>query len=770
MKSPLRKRLLRELKSEFGKYLVVFIMMAITIAFVSGFLVADGSMIRAYDDSFQKYNIEDGYFRTKKKLTTTQKEDIEKSDVKIYENFYIEQKLTNKSTVRFFKNRKDVDKVCLMKGRMPEKSGEIAVDRMYAENNSLEIGDRVKSGKKAFRITGLVALSDYSALFQNNNDTMFDSVKFGVAIVTDKDFEVLNQVKLQYNYAWVYDKKPETEKKEKKMAEDLMEDMTGVVTLESFVPQFQNQSICFTGDDMGSDRAMMVMLLYIVMAILAFVFGITISNTIRKEAGVIGTLRASGYTRRELIIHYMSLPVVITLIGALVGNILGYTLLKQVCAGMYYGSYSLPTYVTIWNAEAFWMTTVVPVIIMLTINYGILYYKLRLSPLKFIRRDLSCRKQKRAVHLSTKLGIFRRFRLRVIFQNISNYMVLFVGILFANLLLFFGLLLPSVLDHYQEEIQGNMLAKYQYILEVPTEAMSGSKLESLLALMQYSNGTETENKTAEKFSAYTLNTIPGQAKSEEVMLYGVEPDSRYIKADLGKGVYVSAAYADKYQVEPGDKITLKEKYERKRYTFKVDGIYNYSGAVSVFMSRDKLNRTFDLGNDYYAGYFSNTKIRDIDEKYISTVIDLEALTKVSRQLDVSMGNMMGLVNGFAVMIYMIVIYLLSKIIIEKNAQSISMTKILGYTNGEISRLYIMSTMLVVIIELLISLPVEKAVMNVIFRAMMMSSMTGWITLWIDPKIYVEMFLIGFVTYGGVALLEYRKIRKVPMDEALKNVE
>ena len=93
-------------------------------------------------------------------------------------------------------------------------------------------------------------------------------------------------------------------------------------------------------------------------------------------------------------------------------------------------------------------------------------------------------------------------------------MVLFVGILFANLLLFFGLLLPSVLEHYQEEIQENMLAKYQYILEVPTEAMSGSKLESLLALMQYSNGTKTENKTAEKFSAYTLNTIPGQAKSE----------------------------------------------------------------------------------------------------------------------------------------------------------------------------------------------------------------------------------------------------------------
>ena len=97
------------------------------------------------------------------------------------------------------------------------------------------------------------------------------------------------------------------------------------------------------------------------------------------------------------------------------------------------------------------------------------------------------------------------------------------------------------------------------------------------------------------------------------------------------------------------------------------------------------------------------------------MIDLEALTKVSRQLDVSMGNMMGLVNGFAIAIYMILIYLLSKIIIEKNAQSISMTKILGYTNGEISRLYIMSTSIVVILCLLISLPIEAEVMKVLFR-------------------------------------------------------
>ena len=167
---------------------------------------------------------------------------------------------------------------------------------------------------------------------------------------------------------------------------------------------------------------------------------------------------------------------------------------------------------------------------------------------------------------------------------------------------------------------------------------------------------------------------------------------------------------------------------------------------------------------------TNSKIKDIDEKYIGSVLDLEALTKISRQLDVSMGNMMGMVNAFAIGIYMVVIYLLSKIIIEKNAQAISMTKILGYTNGEISRLYIWSTTIVVIICLLLSLPIEKAVMNVLFREMMLTSISGWIALWIDPKIYVEMFLIGIGTYAVVAMIEYRRIKHVPMDEALKNVE
>ena len=812
MKNPLRKRLPRELKGELGKYLVVFILMVLTIGMVSGFLVADGSMIAAYNDGFEKYNIENGNFRTNQQIYKSQKEEIQNLGIKLYENFYIEEPLDNGSTMRFFKNRTEINGVCLMKGEFPKATGEIAIDRMYADNNDLKVGDTLKSqrGKQIWKITGLVALSDYSCLFQNNNDSMFDSVKFGVSVVTPEEFDTLDQDKLQYNYSWIYDKQPKTEKEEKDVSEELMENIGEIVTLEAFVPRYLNQAITFTGDDMGSDKAMMIILLYIVIVIMAFVFGITISNTIRREAGVIGTLRASGYTRRELIRHYMALPVLVTLVGALVGNILGYTVFKNVCAGMYYGSYSLPTYVTVWSAEAFLLTTVVPVIIMLVVNYGVLRHKLRLSPLKFLRRDLSGRKRKKAIYLSPVIKIFSRFRLRVIFQNMSNYLVLFIGIIFANLLLMFGLLLPSTLSHYQVEIQNNMLAKYQYMLQVPVSAASGNKFDGLISLLEFYMDSRTDNENAEEFSAYSLNTLPGKYKSEEVLFYGIEPDSRYVAIDFNDtkdtyessenttdtkdkkdeagnkvkadnkntanaekesaAVYISSAYADKFLLHVGDTITLKEKYEKEKYSFKIAGVYDYTAALCVFMSRSELNDIFDLGEDYYSGYFSDTELTDIKSQYIGSVVDLDALTKISRQLDVSMGSMMGMVNGFAIVIYMVLIYLLSKIIIEKNAQSISMVKILGYTNGEISRLYILSTSMVVVLCLLLSLPLETVIMKVLFREMMLSSISGWITLWIDPMIYVQMFAAGIVTYGAVALLEFRRIKKVPMDEALKNVE
>ena len=766
---------MREFREELGKYLVIFLLLIASIGFVSGFLVADGSLLYAYQEGFEKYRIEDGNFRVSKALDRAQIREIQKEGVTLYDNYYIERSMQNNSTVRIYKNRQSLNLICVMQGELPQKKGEIAIDRMYADNNGLSVGDTLKDAKNTWQITGLVALPDYSCLFSDNNDTMFDAKQFGVAVVSDQEFESYTDRELNWNYSWRYEKKPADETAEKEQAEDLMQAVGRVAVIKNFIPQYQNQAIQFTGDDMGSDRSTITAFLYIVIVILAFVFGVTISNTISKEARTIGTLRASGYTRSELVRHYMAAPVLATLIGALVGNLLGYTVLKKVCANMYYGSYSLPTYVTIWNGNAFVLTTVVPVALMFVITWIVLRRKLSLSPLKFLRVDLSKRRQKRVFSLNIRIPFFQRFRMRVILQNMGNYVVLLIGILFANLLLMFGLAFPGVLSHYQENLKRQMICPYQYMLELPTEVLSGnSEVKSLLSMIQFSEAVKTKNPDAEKFTVYSLDTTGGNIRTEEILLYGVQTDSRYVSIPWDQtsenSVYISSAYAEKYQLEKGDTITLKEKYENDSYKFSIAGIYSYPGALSIFMPQEQLNQTFDLDKDYFSGYFSDSEIHDIPDQYIGSMVDEDALTKVSRQLTLSMGKMMYLLDGFAILIFLILIYLLSKMIIEKNAQSISMVKILGYSNREISALYIVSTTIMVILFLLLSFPLEHGAMRVIFRIVMTNSVSGWISFYIDRMIYVKMFLLGIGAYALVAALEYRRICQVPMEEALKHTE
>ena len=780
MRNPLWKRLPRELVGDIGKYLVIFLFMTATIGFVSGFLVADESMLEAYDESFEKYRIENGNFTLDSQATEEKMEELEQEGVTIYENFYLDEPVdvdldgTSDGTMRIFKKREEVNLVCLMKGTFPETADEIAIDRMYADNNSLAVGDTITVGGKELKITGLVALSDYSALFSDPGDLMFDSVKFGVSVLTPEGFAAFSDTHMKYCYSWLYEKEPADDTEEKEMADDFLEVLAAKTDISGYLPGYLNQAIRFTGDDMGGDKAMVEVLLYILIAIMAFVFAVTTNNTIQKEAAVIGTLRASGYTRRELLLHYISLPILVTILAAVIGNILGYTVFKGIVADMYYGSYSLPTYETRWNAEAFYLTTLVPFVIMAIINVVLIRGKLKISPLRFLRKDLGSTRRSKAVRLPN-FKFFNRFRIRILIQNRASYLTLFIGIVFANILLLFGMMMSPLLSHYQEETINNMLAKYQYILSVPDEL--DVEENSLLGMVQklLMPSLETENENAEKFCMESLKMIPEKEgkDGESITIYGIEPDSKYVEADFSglseKGVLLSDGFQQKYGIKTGDTISLKEPYGSKTYEFQVGGFYDYPGALAFFMPAESFQSLFDKKEAYFNGYFSDEELTDLDDDYVTTTITQDDLTKVSRQLDVSMGEMFQLFNVFSLILFALLIYLLTKLIIEKNASSISMVKILGYKNREIVSLYLVSATWVVIFSVLASFFFATELIKEIY-IFMMSEYSGWLTLYIEPSIYGKMFALGMLVYALVAVLQFRSIKNNPMDEALKNVE
>ena len=990
MRNPLTKRIPRELAKDAAKYIAIFIMMVLLISMCSGMRVGNESLKKAYYDSFEIYNIEDGHIVFDKQLPESLKNTLEeKIGMKLYDGYYFDETMSETGAdIRVYKQTSEVNKPCLLSGELPAADNEIAIDRVFAKNNDISVGDKMTLNGKKLTVTGFVALPNYSTLYENNTDAMFDSINFSIAVMTDSGFESVGSKNLSYNYAWQYNKEYKddieaaelsekfldviedeltdydeaivekqvdeiTDKLEKaseeyadiykerfenkieevtetvktgaeeygelyktaleekissvaenvqkgaeeyaallmtgkqptkadlsvdvddfafqmiensvqaamsgteytapseqeflaqykdsvkkptqadlsvetddftfKMIEDTVSamlsgeepsapseddfkdaylktiekptkdelsvplddflfgiiedgvdaeingeeyempadeefedeiDKTDIISVDDYVPRYLNMAVTFSIDDIGGDEAGTMVMVYMMIALIAFIFAVTISNTVVSEAGVIGTLRASGYTKGEMIRHYMALPIIVTFIAAVVGNIIGYTVMKDFCVDLYLGSYSLTTYATVWDASAFILSTVVPIVLMLIINFAVLISKLKLSPLKFLRRDLRKNNNKKAFRLNTKIPFRTRFSLRILLTNLPGYIIMIIGILFSSILISFGDMMPRMMTDYKEIVIRDMISEYQYIV------------------YDYEEAGEVSDGQAEKFAMSSFDYSKEGFLTDSISVYGVSENSRYVSANIPEGTaLISTGISQKYGLSEGDIITLDEKYKRdSSYEIKIGGVYDYESSLAMFMDLDDYNSTFGKDKDYFTGYFSNKELTELDPDDVASVITASDYTKLSDQLMTSMGGMMDLFKWFGAFFFIIVIYVLCKQVIERNFQSIALTKILGFRNSEIAGLYIVSTSIAVLVGLLISIPFIDVAMKTIFTGYLYTVMTGYIPCIISPITYTVTFVTGVACYAAVALLQMRKVAKVSKSEALKNVE
>ena len=697
--------------------------------------------------------------------------------VSVYEDFYRDETEdhdldgSSDGTVRVFRSDSAVNLASFNAGRAPETDTEIAIDRMHASNVGVELGDRISVGNREFTVVGLLSYVHYLTLHQTNTDLMFDAFGFDVAMVTPEGFDALHS-RVHYNYAFRYEESPADKVEKAECSENflkalLTQTLTKDNEIDGYLPEYLRQATNFAPSDIEGDTSGTGILCYILIGVIAFIFAITISNTIDREASVIGTLRASGYSKRELVIHYMSMPLIVTLIGAVLGNLLGYTLFQTIAVNLYYESYSLPRCTPIWSSEALIKTTIIPLVLMFFINLIVIIRKLQLSPLRFLRHDLSRSKRTKARRLPS-WSFLGRFRLRILFQNMPNYLVLIFGVIFIELMMCFAFGLPDSLNHYGEIASDMVFSPYQYML-------MGYKDSD-------GNVIETAGSSAEPFGYETLlypkarkdsvRSGMGSGGDESVTVYGIVHGSTYVDlpADLPEGHgLVSTAFQKKFGLKVGDEITLKAEYENRSYAFTVDGTVDYDGGIALFLNMEEFNRVFEKKEGEFSGFFSREEITDIDEQQIATVITAEDITKVTRQLQHSIGGIVSLFKYVLTILAAALIYLLAKIIIERNESAISMVKILGFQNREIGSLYILPTALVVILCTGIGFVAGYLLMIRIFRIFMLR-MDGYFAFYMrQSSMFLSMayLLLG---YMAVSAVDFLRIRRIPLDVALKNMD
>lgn len=808
----LLRRFPRDLRNNLGKYLGIFLLLVVSIALVAGFLSAASSISKIIEEMPDKYTIEDGQFSTSFKANDKAIDAIEELGCTVYESFNMDlPAVKSKSdsseetdfTLRIYNNRTEVNLAAYCEGNQPSASDEIAVDRVFASNAGISVGDTIEVAGKTMTVSGIMTMPDYQALFEKNSDFVFNALTFTVAEVSPEvfaDFAQDNSV--TYTYSFVTDNRSMALSDRVDMEKDIVAALSdNNVAISSLIDSSNNQGIGYPADDIEGDSSMWETLMFLLIIIMAFVFVVLTSATIEEESSVIGTLMSMGFKKGEILLHYMALPTFVGLLGAVFGNVLGYTLMADPMKDLYYNSYSLPPYAATWDWYVFIITTVVPVVLLIVITFIGLLRKLRFSPLQFLRHELGRGGTRRGVKLPSFLGFSSRFRIRVFLRNLPHFATLFVGVGFASMLLLFGLSVMPTMDNYANSLKNTMVAQYQYTLKSPlelngtddqrdayaaaeklteTEDLSDLPLAELMDLMSKAS-TIDEDATpintlpndqgvidqAEKYAVYSLKIDrSGDAGQEEVTVYGIEDDSCYFNKDVSNGkTVVGFGLADKLGLDTGETYKFFDEYTDKTYQLTVDDIEGEETAMCVWLSLDSFNEMFDNDSDYFNAYASNEPL-DIEGAYLASELTPADMDKIGNQMTNSMGDMMNMLVAVSVMIYLILMYLLTKTVIDRSARSISYMKVFGYRNGEIDRLYLTPITVTVVVSLVATIPILIAALTALFKSMLMD-MNGNIPIYVPLSAMATVVIVGFLVYLVVAFLHARSIKKVPLSLALK---
>lgn len=483
--TPLAKRLPRELRRNIGKYLGIFLLMCGSIALTSGFLLAAHSIGCLIDDMRDDYTIEDGRVTTSFEATDEQLKAAEDAaedvgGVTLYKNFSIDAIIKKasgddgtKRTLRTYAHRTKVDIASYCEGRQPRAGDEVAIDRVFATNNDLAVGDRIELEGRTYTICGIMTQPDSQALFLNNSDFTVNTITYGVAEVTDAGFAALEDAggAPAYTYSFTFNDRDLSTADRTDAEQDMVEALADAdARVDDLIDADSNQGIGYARDDVDGDSMMWTTLLDIIIVIMAFVFVVLTDATIEEESAIIGTLLASGYRRREIVLHYLALPAAVGVLAALLGTALGVAFFTEPMRSLYYGSYSLPPFQVHWSWEIFVKCAVVPAAALILITLVGLLRKMGKTPLQFLRHEASGKSgTKRGLQLPERMGFVSRFRLRVFLRNLGNFATLFVGIAFGSLLLLFGLAILPTMTNYADNLETSLVAEHQYTLKAPLE-------------------------------------------------------------------------------------------------------------------------------------------------------------------------------------------------------------------------------------------------------------------------------------------------------------
>ena len=744
MRCPINKRIYRQFKYKPLKVIPILLALTFIVVFASSFFISQESVEKLYNKQIINGKVEDGEFEAIYALSDEAKDEIEGLCVKLYENYYFEYENDDERALRIFKNRKDINEAQIFEGNLPEKSDEINISAYYARNNKINIGDEITIQNKKFKVSSLASFPDYSSALRNRNDLTMDTGHFGIATISEEAFDGMKDAKVKYLYSYHTD-----EALNKKDAREKLKDIVKIVNKDNLVvdavTRFDNKCITYIADDMSGDVPTMSIVTALLFIAIAFISSAEVKSIIEEEAPIIGTLLASGYKKRELLLNYMAMPLFIVIIASIAGNAISYLRVYKIYANVYYQSYDLPVFEPYITLRSFLITSIMPLVLYLVINYIIIAKSLKMRPVDFLRKNFKKAKTRSRFKLKN-MNFINKFKLRVIFANKFSYVSLLFGVFIANLLLIFGVSAKPIFTKYADDMQNQMKYAHTYIVK-----------------------SDMDDLDASKISLVSVELV--DRDDEKVQTYGIDADTKYDEIDVkslkADQVVISLGLSKRFNYEIGDKIKIREPYNTEEKYLVVKDIDKTNNYFQIFTKREILNKIIEKDSDYYNAYLSDKELK-ITKENLLTHIDRKEMSRFMRHFLDSFSAVFIMIQLVAVVFFFILILMVTELIIDKAKLNMTYLKVFGYKDKEVAKFYINTSFAMLIIFQIILIPIlDKLVKYFYFIAM--QKFDAYLEVTVPERVFVTSYLMTVVVFILCQWIERRKIKRIDMVKELKTI-
>ncbi|MFC5649723.1 FtsX-like permease family protein [Paenibacillus solisilvae] len=474
---------------------------------------------------------------------------------------------------------------------------------------------------------------------------------------------------------------------------------------------------------------------------------------LKREGVIIGTLYAQGYRKSEIMKHYLRYPLIIAIIGGVVGTALGAAALSPMLDFMI-GYFNIPIDSVSFNATHIAVSLLLPIVLLLASVYLVIRKSLTHSPIELMRGGGEKRKVG-FVEKRLKLNKFKfatKFKLREQLRSIPRSIFLLLGVMLATMLLLLGFTLKSSMDFLLKDTYEEAF-KYQH--------------EYVFNSLQ--QGDAMGGGEAFSFAPFTQNAVDKQSFS----VYGVSPGSQSLSFKNADGdplafdkVIVTKPLADRLNIKPHETIEMMGKLDSRTYTVTVDEIADSYIGEYVYMPLAAFNEMVGYPSDSYLGIWSKDALNVPEEALLSSST-ADELQEAFASLTQPMQAMLGAISLMSFIIGLIVIYIVTSLIIEENKENISLMKVLGYRKKEVYSLILNSSTIIVVLGFILGVPLLLSSLKAMYRSI--AETTSFIMPVKVNYVYVAVgFVIIYLIFELSKALSKKKILRISMVEALKS--